>query len=389
MGNYISSNANRFYAVLETAYGQPAIPSVSNRFPAVRLQAEQVLEAGKRLDKTGTRTFLGTPKGARRHTAYELKSYLTSWNGTGQPSYGSLFQGALGASAQLSNGLTVSSTVSQAQIQTAVPHGLTVGTAVAFSNEIRFVTDTPNPTTISVNAPFTTAIEAGAVLAPTVTYKLSTELPSITLYDYWDPIAAISRLISGAAVDTCLIDVNGDFHEFTFSGPAADLIDSATFTPGSGGLNSFPIEPASSTFDYSIVPGHLGQAWLGNTANQFFTLTAASVELKNNIVLRRNEFGSSYPKSIMPGPREVISHFTLLAQDDAQTTALYAAAKERNSVTAMLQLGQQQGQLMGIMLPNVIPELPNYNDSQPRLQWDFKNNRAQGVSDDEIYIAFA
>ncbi len=85
----------------------------------------------------------------------------------------------------------------------------------------------------------------------------------------------------------------------------------------------------------------------------------------------------------------MISQFTLMAQNDAQTTALYAAARLRNPVSAMLQLGQQQGQLMGILLPNVVPEIPSYNDSQPRLQWEFKNNRAQGVSDDEIFVAFA
>jgi len=55
----------------------------------------------------------------------------------------------------------------------------------------------------------------------------------------------------------------------------------------------------------------------------------------------------------------------------------------------MLQLGQQTGQLMAIYLPNVTPEIPNYNDSQTRLQWAFKNNFAQGTAENEVYIAFA
>lgn len=389
MGNYIASNANRFYVALEATYGQAAISASANRFPAVKLHANQVLETGKRLDKTGTRTFLGTPKNARRHTVFEVKSYLTSWNGTGEPSYVPLFQGALGASPQLSVGLTLLSVASQMQFQTTTPHGLSVGSAVASGNEIRFVTAVLDSKTMIVNAPFSVALAIGAVLAPAVTYRVSTGLPSVTLCDYWDPTTTISRIVSGAAIDTCIVTVNGDFHEFAFSGPAADLIDSTTFVAGSGGLSSFPAEPVLSGFDYSIVPGHLGQVWLGSTPNQFFTLTGASIEIKNNIVLRSTEFGSSYPMSIMPGARDVVSHFALMAQDDAQTNALYAAAKLRSPVSAMLQLGQQQGQLMGIMLPNVMPEIPNYNDSQPRLQWEFKNNRAQGTSDDEIYIAFA
>ena len=44
---------------------------------------------------------------------------------------------------------------------------------------------------------------------------------------------------------------------------------------------------------------------------------------------------------------------------------------------------------MGIFMPNVTPEIPNFNDGEARLQWDFHNCFAQGQADDEIYIAFA
>lgn len=389
MANYVASNANRFYVALESAYGQASVPVAANRFPAVKLQAGQVLETGKRLDKTGTRTFRGTPKDARRHTAYEVRSYLTSWSGTGQPSYGPLFQSAFGANPEVNNGLVLASVTGQAQFQTTNPHGLSVGSGVSFGNEIRFVTAVPDTKTLIVNAAFSTTLTAGAALAPSVTYRVATALPSVTLYDYWDPTSTISRIVTGAAVDNCVMTVNGDFHEFAFSGPAADLIDSNTFTAGSAGLSGFPTEPDDADFDYSIVPGHLGQVWLGSTPTQMFTLTSASIEVKNNITVRNREFGSPYPTAIIPGERDVVSHFTLMTQDDAQTTALYAAARLRTPVSAMLQLGQQQGQLMGVLLPNVVPEIPNYNDSQPRLQWEFKNNRAQGTSDDEIFVAFA
>jgi hypothetical protein len=105
--------------------------------------------------------------------------------------------------------------------------------------------------------------------------------------------------------------------------------------------------------------------------------------------VRNQEFGSSYPSAIAPGMREVASKFTLFAQDDAQTTALYAAAKQRTPVQAMLQLGQQQGELMAVFMASVVPEIPNYDDSETRLQWAFKNNLAQGTAEDELFIAFA
>jgi hypothetical protein len=55
----------------------------------------------------------------------------------------------------------------------------------------------------------------------------------------------------------------------------------------------------------------------------------------------------------------------------------------------MLQLGQASGQLFGIYLKSVIPEIPEFDDSQTRLQWRFSKSQAQGIADDEIAVAFA
>lgn len=389
MGSYISSNANRFYAAIEAIYAQAAAVSAANRYPAVQLQASQVLERGKRLDKTGTRTFLGTPATSRRSTAFAAKTYLTSWNGTTEPGYGPLFHCAMGGTPQLSSGLVVGGAPTPTQIQTTTAHGLAAGAAVSYMNEIRFVTSAPDSVTINFNAPFSNVPLANSLLSPTITYGLTTALPSMTLYDYWDPITAVSRIVTGAAVNLFNVTVNGDFHEFSFSGPAADLLDSSSFAPGSAGLASYPAEPALSSFDYSIVPGHLGEVWIGSVPDQFFTLTEATIEVNNNLAVRNMEYGSSYPRAIAPGEREVASTFTLFAQDDSQTEALYVAAKDRALVSAMLQLGQQNGQIMGIFMPSVTPEIPAYVDSQTRLQWQFKNNLAQGTADNEISIAFA
>jgi hypothetical protein len=229
----------------------------------------------------------------------------------------------------------------------------------------------------------------GVVLAATVGYKLATQLSSLSLYDYWDPANAVSRLIAGAAVDKFQIDVKGDVHSLYFSGPAADILDSCSNSFGVSGLTLFPGEPALSTFNYSIVPGQLGEVWLGSPLNQVFTLTQAAIEIRNNLLVRNQEFGSAYPLALVPGPREVISSFVLFAQADTDTQNLYAAAKARTPVSALLQLGSQQSQTMAIYLPNVVPELPLFDDSETYLSWEFKNNLAQGVSNDESYLAFA
>src|SRR5579885_2337464 len=97
MGSYISSNANRFYTGLETAYGQVPQITAKNRIPAVALSVRQQLEKRERKDKTGTRTFPGLPAGGRRRTNFELRTYLTNWDSqAGDPGYGPLVQGCLG-----------------------------------------------------------------------------------------------------------------------------------------------------------------------------------------------------------------------------------------------------------------------------------------------------
>jgi hypothetical protein len=274
-------------------------------------------------------------------------------------------------------------------VQTTSPHNLAVGAGVSFSGEIRFVTATPDGSTVTINAPFTNTPLTGSMLQPAITYSLATSLPSLTLYDYWDPTTAVQRVITGAGVSAFELAVNGDFHEFMFRGPASDVVDSGSFVSGTAGLTQFPAEPALVDFNYSVVPGHLGQVWLGGPTNQFFTLTGAQIQLNNSLETRSREYGATLPKALSPGMRHVVSQISLLAQDDAQSTALYQAARSRTPVPAMLQLGQQQGQLLGIYLPNMQPEIPIYNDTEYRLQWDFQNNLAQGQADDELYIAFA
>lgn len=389
MSSYIRSSSNRFYAGVESSYGTAAQITSSNRFPAIRVRAQQVMENMRRLDKTGTRTMTTTGLDGRRRTAFEVRTYLSSWAGAAQVPYGPLFQSAMGADAEAGQSVVVDSSSSPIAFSTTTPHGRAVGSAISDGQEIRFVTSVIDPYQVNLNAPFSRPLTSGSQLTPTITYRLSTDLPSVSIYDYWDPITAISRIVTGAVVDTMQLSVNGDQHEVTFSGPAADLIDSVTFFSGTAGLNAFPTEPPLEATRPGAVPGHLGQAWLGGTTGQFFTVTEATIQLQNSIELRNREFGASYPRAAVPGLRQVNTTFSLFAQDDSQTIALYSAAKNRDAISMMLQMGKQKGQLMGAYLPSVVPVMPAFDDSETRLSWRFKNNLAEGTSDDEFLIAFA
>src|SRR6266404_5508192 len=168
MSCYISSNNNRFFVALETSYGNVPAITASNRIPAVKLGAKQVPVQTGRRDKTGSRTFVGLPNAIRKKTSFQLNTFMTEWvDQTNPPSQGALFQAAMGAAPVSFNGGTVASVTGGTQIQFSSAHGLTVGQAVTFIGEIRFVTTIPNATTVFLNASFSTPPQTGSAMGTT------------------------------------------------------------------------------------------------------------------------------------------------------------------------------------------------------------------------------
>jgi hypothetical protein len=384
--SYISSNNNRWYTQLEASYGQvPAIVS-ANRFPAVSLTAQQKVETPSRQDKTGTRTFSGALANMRKSTQFDLTTYMTSWTSGSMPGYGPLFQAALGASPLFFAGGTATAASTASAVDFASPHGLVVGQAITYQGEMRFVSAVVSANNILLSAPFSNT--PNGAIGQTVSFFPATELPSVSIFDYWDPSAAVQRLLCGCAIDQLSVSVNSNYQQFQFKGMAQDVVDSASFTSGSGQLTAFPAEPVLASPPTTIVPGHLGQVWLGNVPSRFYTLTSATVGLKNNLAMRTDEFGSILPRAVNPGARTVILDMELFAQDDSATVGLYQAARERAPIVVGFQMGQTAGQLLGVFMQSVVPELPQYNDKDSRLIWQLKGSQAQGLNDSEITVAF-
>ncbi len=390
---YVSSNNNRLYVAQELSYGQVSTITSSNRFPSVTLTAKQQLLRPRRKDKTGTRTYPGTPAGLRRQTTFDLTTYMTTSPAQNmEPSYGPLFGAALGAAPAPFGGGAVATNANlnpnPMLLGFATAHGLSAGQAVTFGGEMRFVSAIVDTLTVALNAPFTVTPSAGSPMGATATYQAATDLGSVSIFDYWDPADAVQRILCGAAVDKLQIKVNGDYQEFEFSGIAQDLIDSTSFAAGQGQLNSFPAEPALGAFDYTIIPGNLGEAWLGTTPNRFYTITSANFLLANAIETRTKEFGTDGPRCVSAGMRTVTVDFELLELDDPATQSLYQAARQRSPISVMFQLGQEAGQLFGVYLKSVVPEVPEFDDGGSLLGWKFSKCQAQGTVNDEIFIAF-
>jgi hypothetical protein len=386
---YISSNANRWYVGSESAYGQIPAMAPGNRIPAVKLTAQQQRAKSQRMDKTGSRTWQGVPPGMRLQTSFDLTSYMRDWPDTSTlPSHGPLFEAAMGAPGVLWAGNTANAGCTVSTIAFTAAHGLTPGQAITSGGEIRFVATVTDTLTVVLSAPFSVAPVSGGVIGQTATYSLAEQLPSVSVFDYWDPVTAVQRVLCGVGVDGLTVKLNGDFHQFEFKGTAQDLIDSSSFIAGQGGQTVFPAEPALDGFSYSPVPGNLGEVWLGVSPSQFFSVSDASIQIQNNLDTRSKEFGTSLPLAIVPGNRTVSVTLELFEQDDAATAGLYQAARQQSPVGMMFQLGQVPGQMMGIYLKTLVPGVPQFDDSDKRLQWKFSDMRAQGTSEDEIVVAF-
>lgn len=386
MACYISSAQNRFYVAPEVTAGHVGDIESAARIPAVSLKLRQVSNQPKRRDKTGSRTFQGMASELRRETDFRMRTYLNSWtNAPAEPPAGYLVKSALWGEAKYFEGIGVAS-VSGLTVMTTADHGLLAGQAVSFGGEIRFVAGVASANSVTINAPFSVVPTS---LGPSMTY-LAGDLPTtVSVFDYWSPATAVHRIAAGAVTDEWRLRVNGDFHEFDFRGPAFDVLDSASFTVGDGHLPAFPSEPSTDSSSSTVVPGHLGQVWLGSALTQFGTLVEAEVSLRNNVDMRSREFGSSLPRCVSAGAREVFVSFAIHERDNDATKALYQAARSRSPISVMFQLGQQAGQLCGVFIRGVVPTVPEFDDSETRLIWRFAESQAMGVANDEIFVAFA
>ncbi len=267
------------------------------------------------------------------------------------------------------------------------PHGYSIGNGVVYGDEIRFVEKVVDSQTVQINQSFSKAPAVGDTTGSTVSFRPAEELPSLSIYSYRSPQTALQRFLTGAVVNQMSIAVNGDFQEFQFSGQAKDVIDHLSFESPVGSLLSYPNEPTVSELHPSIIPGHLGQAWIGNSSERFLTVTEAEILLDNQMEFRDQEFGSAIHSSSFAGERNVSLRFSLFEKDDAATQSLYSAARSQTPVSVMFQLGQKAGQLLGIWMKSVIPEVPELDDRDTRVQWRFRESRAIGVKNDEIFIA--
>ncbi|MEP7361798.1 MAG: hypothetical protein ABI972_00965, partial [Acidobacteriota bacterium] len=390
MSCFIASNQNRVYGALESAFGTAATVDGSDRLPLSAFRLRQLRVISNRNDKTGSRTYPGAPSNGRESAALQVGCYLTEWDTeTGYPPLHDLMQSVTGGAVRVCAANVVQAITGGQTISTVQPHGLSSGQGISSGGEIRFVDAILDSSTVALNAPFAGPIEIGQAVGRTVTYTLGDDLKSLTAYDYWDPQSAVQRAVAGVVFNELRVNINGDYHEMAFSGEGRTFFDSSTFVGGIAGLTEYPPEPIVDQYSVSLIPGTLGQAWIGSTASQSYNVLLGAVRMSNNIDYRRREFGPSVAGCVAGGIRDIRVDLRLSANSSSDMSALFSASRTREPIPIMFQLGESMGQLCGLYLKSVVPEVPSFEDTQTKLEWMIRDARAQGNHNDELSIAFA
>lgn len=386
---YLQSSQNCHYLAKETAPG--IIPAIDGNHRVVlsglRMATSHLNP--RRNDKWGSRSVGEPIQSLKKEASFQFSTYHYVNNAYPSASrYGGLLEASMGGDALYFPGGVVESLPSAKRIRFVSPHALSKMMAVSYSGEIRFVSEVVDSQTVELNAAFSVAPTPGNALSPAHTYRLSRTLGSFSLFDYWSPGSSVQRIGRGAVADKMKIEVNGDYHALSFSGPMVDVVDSLTFQPGAGGLAEFPAEPGLLDSVHPMpVPGHLGQAHIGGS--QFHTLTEAEITLSNGVDGKGREFGSLVPRSFASGRRTVTFSASLYVTDEDATRSLHEYSSGRSPIPVMVQLGDRQGHLMGIYLPKVVPASPGFDDRDNRLIWRLDRCVAHGVDDDEMCIGMA
>jgi hypothetical protein len=380
---YIATHSNRIY--LKSEAENPVMGDMTQAMlaPVTDFRVATRRKQLFRQDKTGYRSESPVLGPQRELIEVALNAYGVGWEGgVATSSIGPVLESGFCAGSNTSGGGTVSA-ITGTTITFAEDTDLETGSAIVFGSEMRFVVAVGGPREVTINSPFTVEPSAGAELLGCLGQKAGDERRALSILDAWSPAQAVQRYITGVVADRLSIEVNNDFVEIGMKGYARRQYDNVSGNVGSE--FAFPAEPAQVAPVASPIAGHLGQAVIGES--QVCTLTEAKIVIDNNIEPRTNEFGCFETKAFVPGSRRVTLDFTVYERNDTFSQYLYSAAVNHVPVPVMFQLGRQQGAMLGVYLPAVLLNMPEFDDRQPRLLWRFQASLALGGMNDEVYLA--
>jgi hypothetical protein len=383
--DYILSNNNRIFVRQEAESNDLLEMSTAELVPALQFEYRSDREQLLREDKTGSRSRIAISGPVREVHQFYMKYYGTGWSGAGRNAVSALTESALWSSAVEAPAVEVVA-ASGSQISLVSGLNLGIGAALGYGGEIRFVEAVLSENDYQLNAPFSMGIGPGAILENCLSHQPGDVPQRLAIMDDWSPGGAVRRLFKGAVVDRLKISVNNEFLEMEAYGYAQKMFDNVSAVYPEGQV--FPESPLMNGSGWSQpIPGHLGQAIVGDQGERLCALTAAEIEIDNNVEPRAHEFGCFEAKNFVPGKRKVAVSISVYQRTDAMSRYIYEKASHNEPVSLMIQMGTQAGSLFAVYLPAVLFPVPEFDDSKSRLVWRFSNGMAVGGRNDEIFLA--
>ncbi len=383
---YIGTHSNRIYLKSEIDHPGTNDMTASQVAPVTSLRVANKRKQLIRRDKTGFRSETPVLGPQRELVELSMLSYGTGWDGgAGKTAISPILESGMAAATNLGGSHSVS-TVNGAQLSFAADANLSVGNALSFGSEMRFVAAVSGPRDITLNAAFNAVPTAGSVVVGCANLAAGDSVRTMALLDTWTPAQSVQRFLTGVTADQLSININNDFLEVGMRGYAQNMLDSVS---GNGGVGFvFPSPPTGQGQTLAApIAGHLGQAIVGSEGISICTLTEAKITVDNGIDPRTEEFGCYGTKAYTLGRRRVSLDMTVFERNDTLSQTLYSNAANNIPTPVMLQIGNQPGSMFAIYLPAVLFAIPEFEDTESRLLWRFRSGLAFGAENDEIYLA--
>ncbi len=382
---YIQSASNRIFVRRESDSNDLLEMTTAELAPALQFEYRSEREQLLREDKNGLRSRMAVTGPVRETHQFFMKYYGTGWSGEGRNAVSALTESALWNSAVETTAVEVIAAAGN-QVSLASGSNLGIGSALGYGGEIRFIEAVLSQSDYQLNAPFSIGIGPGAILETCLTWQPGDVPQRLAILDEWAPSNAVKRLFKGAVVDRLKIGVNNEFLEMEAYGYAQKMFDNIASNYPEGQL--FPTAPVAHSTNWSQpIPGHLGQVLIGQQDGRLCALTAAEIEIDNNVEARSNEFGCYETKNFVPGKRKVTVSISVYQRTDEMSRYIYDKASRNEPVSVMIQMGNQPGSLFAAYLPSVLFPTPEFDDSKARLVWRFSSGMAIGGVNDEIFLA--
>jgi hypothetical protein len=401
--NYVQGAA--IFGTIPNSSGTATV-SNSNCLRFIRTELQNSTALLERQDKTGSLSQEGLV-GGRRSGRWSIEMNTVA-NGTAGvvPDCDPILQALFGQSASVGAGaasITTSTNATPIVLSFGGAHGIASGSFEVCSIS-GHATNTNangvwlcyanNTTSLTLVGSTGNGVGSGGTLSRVkLTYSfLDTTTNYFALWSFRTPATLDQRVANTCIVSEATFNLNQDVASWTASGDCLWVARSSDFanydTTQTGGLTSFPTEPASPVTNGVIIPGFTGRfvAWqsvastsaaaFAANAQTFGTIRNVSVRLQTPRMLVMDTFGSYYATTVEADVRNISVSFNIYDDDSTAVNTIKNWGDEKVPLDFYINLGTNIGNVWVFCLKNVYLANHVLGDGQLRFDAAYADSRA-------------